>query len=70
MNSEAVQAWLRVRRDLLSMEATFTDLAISVANGIATEEELRRARQLLEAHRALCSAAYERAFPPSPPPFS
>lgn len=63
MNNEAVQEWLRVRRNLLEMEASFTSLAISVASGEAAEDLLQQQRQLLEAQRELCTAAYLRAFP-------
>jgi len=63
MNNEAVQDWLRIRRKLLDMEASFTSLAISVASGQAEEHLLQQQRQLLEAQRVLCTAAYLRAFP-------
>jgi hypothetical protein len=63
MNNQAVQDWLKVRRDLLDQEAMFTDLAIKVANGEESEAELQQKRQLLEAMRELCTAAYQRAFP-------
>ncbi len=45
------------------MEAQFTSLAIRVANGEESEERLREPRELLEAARDLCSAAFEKAFP-------
>jgi hypothetical protein len=64
MNNDAVQDWLRIRRNLLDMEATFTSLAIKVANAEESEDLLRQERALLEAQRELCSAAYQRAFPP------
>ncbi len=64
MNNEAIQDWLKVRRDLLQREADFTTLAIEVANGKETEERLQEARTILEANRELCTAAYRRAFPP------
>jgi hypothetical protein len=63
MNHEAVQDWLKVRRHLLEMETSFTDLAIRVAAGEETEEALQERRRMLEATRSLCSAAYARAFP-------
>jgi hypothetical protein len=50
VNPQKVQDWLRIRRELLEMEAAFTDLAIRVATG-------------LEAMREVCSAAYRQAFP-------
>jgi hypothetical protein len=63
MNNEAVQEWLRIRRDLLDREAEFTSLAIKVANGAESEDRLQQERALLEANRELCTAAYQRAFP-------
>lgn len=65
MNAQAVQDWLRIRRQLLDMEAGFTDLAIRVAEGKEIEQVLQQQRELLEAQRALCTAAYQRAFPAS-----
>lgn len=64
MNNEAVQDWLKVRRLLLDMEAEFTSLAIAVASGSGSEAELLQRRELLEATRELCAAAFRRAFPP------
>lgn len=64
MNKDAVEDWLRVRRDLLAKEAAFTDLAIRVAAGEGSEQELQQHRLILEGMRELCSAAYQRAFPP------
>jgi hypothetical protein len=64
MNSEAIQDWLRIRRELLQMETAFTKLAIKVADGRESEELLLQEREVLEATRALCSAAFKRAFPP------
>ena len=63
MNNEAVQDWLRTRRQLLDMEAAFTTLAIKVANGEEPEALLQKERQMLEEARELCSAAFARAFP-------
>jgi hypothetical protein len=63
MNNEAVQDWLRIRRELLQMETEFTDFAIKVAKGEELEAALQAQRQVLEATRDLCSAAYQRAFP-------
>lgn len=65
MNKDAVEDWLRVRRDLLAKEAAFTDLAIRVAAGDGSEEDLQKQRRVLEGMRELCTAAYERAFPRS-----
>lgn len=66
MNNEAVQDWLRIRRELLDREAEFTDLAINVANGQGPVEDLQEKRLLLEGLRELCTAAYQRAFPSRP----
>jgi hypothetical protein len=63
MNKDAVEDWLRVRRQLLKMESDFTDMAITVASGIGSQEQLQQARVMLEAMRELCTAAYQRAFP-------
>jgi hypothetical protein len=63
MNNDAVQDWLRVRRQLLDKESDFTTLAIKVANGEESEELLQQQRAALEGMRADCSAAYQRAFP-------
>jgi hypothetical protein len=63
MNSEAVQDWLRIRRELLAREAEFTSLAIRVANGEESEALLQEERLILESSRELCGAAYRRAFP-------
>jgi hypothetical protein len=49
------------------MEAAFTTLAIKVAEGSESEETLQKERQMLEAARELCSAAYGRAFPKNAP---
>ena len=71
MNNEAVQDWLKVRRLLLDMETEFTSLAIAVASGSGSETELLQKRELLEATRELCAAAFRRAFPrthPDAPP--
>lgn len=65
MNLQAVEDWLRVRRDLLDMESAFTKLAIKVTEGAETEDALRQQRAVLQAQRELCTAAYERAFPPA-----
>ncbi|MGJ0223584.1 hypothetical protein ACQUZK_09305 [Streptococcus pyogenes] len=65
MNHQAVQDWLQIRRQLLQMEADFTSLALKVASGDETEERMQQQRQVLEATRELCTAAYERAFPKS-----
>jgi hypothetical protein len=67
MNNDAVQAWLRVRRQLLDMEAAFTALAIRVACGEDSAELLQQEREALEGTRELCSAAYQRAFPAQSP---
>lgn len=67
MNSTAVEDWLRIRRALLEMETEFTSLAIRVAVGEESEQLLQQQRPLLEAQRALCTAAYERAFPKAAP---
>lgn len=64
MNAQAVNDWLQIRRQLFEMEASFTTLAIAVTHGTESEEKLQEQRQLLEATRELCSAAYQRAFPP------
>lgn len=64
MNHQAFEDWLRVRRDLLEMESAFTKLAIKVTEGAETEDTLRQKREVLQAQRELCTAAYERAFPP------
>lgn len=64
MNRQAVEHWLRIRRNLLDMESAFTRLAIKVAEGQETEEVLQQQRAILEATRELCTAAYQRAFPP------
>jgi hypothetical protein len=63
MNIEAVEDWLRIRRDLLETEAAFTTLAIKVANRQESEARLQQDREHLEAMRARCAAAYRRAFP-------
>ena len=63
MNNEAVQDWLKVRRLLLDMETEFTSLAIAVAGGSGSEAELLQKREMLEATRELCAAAFRRAFP-------
>jgi hypothetical protein len=63
MNIQAVEDWLQVRRELLDMEMAFTTLAIKVANGDETEELLQERREVLEAQRELCAAAYRHAFP-------
>lgn len=63
MNAQAVQDWLQIRRELLDMETAFTNLAIRVAQGQESEEVMQAQRQVLEATRELCSAAYQRAFP-------
>lgn len=63
MNKQAVEDWLRVRRELLDMEAAFTTLAIQVAHGEASEDLLQEQRKILEANRELCRAAYQQAFP-------
>ncbi|HET8745937.1 MAG TPA: hypothetical protein VFM98_10040 [Ramlibacter sp.] len=63
MNNEAVQDWLRVRRQLLEKESAFTTLAIKVASGEASEQVLQEQRAELEDMRASCTAAYQRAFP-------
>jgi hypothetical protein len=65
MNSQAVQDWLQIRRHLLEMEAAFTTLALKVAGGEESEDLMQQQRQVLEATRELCTAAYERAFPKS-----
>ena len=70
MNAQAVQDWLRVRRELLDMEAAFTRLAIKVTEGSETEESLQAQRVILEAARERCSAAYHRAFPSNMAPAS
>lgn len=63
MNNEAVQDWLRVRRELLEQENSFTSLALQAISGEVSEMQLQAAREHLEEMRSLCSAAYERAFP-------
>jgi hypothetical protein len=63
VNHNKVQDWLRIRRELLEMEAAFTDLAIRVASGQAAVQELDERRGKLEAMREVCSAAYRKAFP-------
>lgn len=63
MNAQAVQDWLQIRRQLLDMETAFTQIAIRVMEGNETEQVLQERRERLEAQRALCAAAYERAFP-------
>jgi hypothetical protein len=63
VNQQKVQDWLRIRRELLEMEAAFTDLAVRVATGQGDEQELRERRSELEGIRELCSLAYRQAFP-------
>lgn len=63
MNKDAVEDWLRVRRQLLAMEVVFTDLAMQAASGEVPEQSLQSERQVLEGMRELCTAAYRRAFP-------
>lgn len=63
MNLQAVEDWLRIRRELLAMEAAFTTLALRVAEGLDSEDTLQHRREVLEATRELCSAAYAKAFP-------
>lgn len=70
MNFQAVEDWLRVRRELLDMEFAFTTLAIKVTEGAETEDTLRQQRAVLQAQRELCTAAYERAFPSANKPVS
>lgn len=63
MSAHAVEDWLRIRRELLEMESNFTQMAIRVTEGLESQEVLATNRQVLEATRALCAAAFERAFP-------
>jgi hypothetical protein len=62
VNPQQVQDWLRIRRELLDLEAAFTDLAVRVATGQGDEQELQERRRELEGMRELCSAAYRKAF--------
>lgn len=63
MSKDAVEEWLQIRRDLMAMEADFTSLAIQLASAGDGSVRLQQARDRLEALRARCTAAYERAFP-------
>jgi hypothetical protein len=63
MNSEAVEDWLRTRRELIKMEVAFTQLALRVAGGEESEQVLQHERQVLEGTRELCTAAFQKAFP-------
>jgi hypothetical protein len=57
------QDWLRIRSKLLELEAGFTDLAVCVASGQGTGQELQAARHELEAVRELSTLMYREAFP-------
>lgn len=59
----AVEEWLRVHRMLIERERQFTDIAIAASTGSVGPEALAAERAQLEALRALCSAAYLKAFP-------
>jgi len=60
---QAFGDWLATHRELMQLEASFTALAIEAAEGKYPEDQLAEQRALLEATRARCAAAYERAFP-------
>ena len=61
--TKAVEEWLQIRRRLIELETEFTDKAIKALDGGITSKELESHRQALIEARALCSAAYSRAFP-------
>lgn len=61
--NQALNDWLQTHRELMRLEAAFTDLAIQAAMGDVPPEELAQQRAVLEGTRELCSAAYRRAFP-------
>jgi hypothetical protein len=61
-NRQVMEDWLRVHRQLVELEIAFADLAVRAARGEIPLAELDARRAILMATRALCSAAYERAF--------
>jgi hypothetical protein len=61
--NQPFEDWLRTHRELMGLEMAFTEMAIRAASGEVSVEELAQRRALLEATRALCTAAYQRAFP-------
>jgi hypothetical protein len=60
-----IEEWLRVHRFLMESEAAFSELAVQVADGLVSVEDLEEQRQVLMGLRGLCTAVYERAFPKS-----
>ena len=64
----AVQDWLRVHRQLVALEAEFSDIAMRVAMGDLGTDELKKKRNEPVGMRELCTAVYEKAFggPPVP----
>jgi hypothetical protein len=64
---QAFSDWLQTHRELMQLEASFTALAMQAAEGEYPEEQLAKQRAVLEATRAICAAAYQRAFPHAVP---
>lgn len=60
---KAVQDWLRTHQELMEKEAAFTKLAMRVAAGEVSLEDLDKERQALMGLRAHCTVMYESAFP-------
>lgn len=63
--TEHIQEWLQIRRQLLERETAFTDLAMRAVHGEVPPEQLQQERLQLLTTRQLCTSAYERAFPKS-----
>jgi hypothetical protein len=61
--NQPFEDWLRTHRELMGLEMAFTEMAIRATTGEISIEELAERRAVLEATRALCTAAYQRAFP-------
>ena len=61
--TEPVQEWLQIHRELMQLETAFTDLAMRAVHGEVPADQLQQERLHLLATRELCTAVYERAFP-------
>jgi hypothetical protein len=62
-DSNDVEAWLQVHRELMEREAAFTDLALQAATGALAVAELEGERRKLMDLRTFCVSMYAKAFP-------
>jgi hypothetical protein len=66
MQRVRVEVWLRVQRELLAAERAYSEKLSQYADGKLSEDELKAAKEVLQARRELANAVTDHAWGPPP----